>query len=40
MLTDKLNKNSLKGSFTCDKVFYMVPNQDMVFEKVMEFDLV
>ena len=39
MLTDRLNKNSLNGSFTCDKVFYMVPNQDMVFEKIIAFNL-
>lgn len=39
MLTDKLNKNSINGSFICDKVFYMVPNQDMVFEKIMAFNL-
>ena len=38
-LTEKLNKNYLHGSFICDKVFYMVPNQDMVFQKIMSFDL-
>jgi 2'-5' RNA ligase len=39
ILTEELNKNTIQGSFSCDKVYYMVPNQDMVFEKIIEFDL-
>lgn len=39
ILTEKLNKNAIYGSFTSDKVFYMVPNQDMVFQKIMTFNL-
>lgn len=39
ILTDELNKESVHGSFICDKVYYMVPNQDIVFEKIIEFDL-
>lgn len=39
ILTEELNKKDMYGSFTCDKVFYMVPDQDMVFQKVMAFNL-
>ncbi len=39
VLTEKLNKNVIYGSFTCDKVVYMVPNQDMVFQKNIDFNL-
>lgn len=39
ILTEKLNEDALYGLFTCDKVFYMVPNQDMVFQKIMSFNL-
>lgn len=38
-LTEELNKNALYGSFICEQVIYMVPNQDMVFEKIMAFNL-
>lgn len=39
VLTESLNKNAMYGSFTCDKVVYMVPNQDMVFQKIIAFNL-
>jgi len=38
-LTENLNKNAMYGSFTCNKVVYMVPNQDMVFQKIIAFNL-
>jgi len=39
VLTEKLNKNAMSGSFTCDKVVYIVPDQDMVFQKIIAFNL-
>lgn len=38
-LTEELNKNLIHGSFICHRVSYMVPNQDMIFENIMDFNL-